>query len=171
MKKISFLALVLCTPANFSVFSKENSSKGQGTFASQIEPGNTITKQQTARIAARVGFPKKVVPIITCLAEHESHFIVDAVNKNQNSTSDFGLFQINSVWLQKNGCDTTAEKLLDPVHNAECALKVYKTQGLNAWSTYKTFKQSCLAYRVHGLTEQDLIADAKYTNKKNGSYL
>jgi len=118
-----------------------------------------MNKDQVAHVIAAAGFPKDVVPVVTCLAAHESNFMPQAVNENANHTLDYGLLQINSVWLKKTGCNTIANKLLNPINNAKCALKIYKTQGLTAWTTYTTYKNECLAYKVDGFDSAQEIAN------------
>ena len=51
--------------------------------------------------------------------------------RNKNGTVDRGLWQINSV----HGYGTSS---LDPKANAKQAVGVYHSQGLNAWTTFKT---------------------------------
>ena len=82
--------------------------------------------------------PQQDVDILICIAEQESRFKPQAININKNGTRDYGLFQINDVWLEE--CNTTPQKLLQPHANASCAITVYRTQGLKAWATYKHCK-------------------------------
>lgn len=56
---------------------------------------------------------------------------IGKLNKNTNGTIDFGWLQINSV----HGYDQTKLKK-DPVYTARVAYQIYKSQGLEAWSTY-----------------------------------
>ncbi len=112
----------------------------------QLSPLAPLSKQQVARVIAEAGFPVSVVPTVTCLAEHESRFQPSAVNLNTNHTHDYGLLQINDVWLEE--CHTTPHQLKNPLLNAKCAFKIFKTQGLSAWTTFKIFKNTCLKYQV-----------------------
>lgn len=75
--------------------------------------------------------PAPIAAKMVCIAYEESKFKTDAINYNTNGTTDSGLFQINSVWANK--CDN----LFNLNDNIECAIVVYKQQGLTAWSTHK----------------------------------
>ena len=39
-------------------------------------------------------------------------------------------------------CNLNEADLYNPLKNAKCALKIYKTQGLTAWVTYNKFKRA-----------------------------
>lgn len=80
------------------------------------------------------GWPAKAIPIMTAIGGAESGWKVDAVGgPNDNGTYDYGWLQINSV----HGFDR--ERLLsDPVYTARAGLKIYRSQGLEAWSTYNS---------------------------------
>ena len=74
--------------------------------------------------------------VMTCLAYEESKFNTQAVNhSNRNGTKDYGLFQINSIWLSE--CGSTRQELLDLHTNIKCANLVYNKQGVTAWVTHK----------------------------------
>lgn len=78
---------------------------------------------------------------MVCIAEKESNFNPKAINKtgNRNGTKDHGLFQINDI--NKEICGYNAKQLLDVHNNIRCTVKVYKTQGIEAWSTYSLCKK------------------------------
>ena len=85
------------------------------------------------------GIPEKDVNTLACIAVKESNLNPKAINhRNRNGTKDYGLFQINDV--NKKLCKTNSKKLLDVHNNIKCAVKVYTTQNLKAWSTYKLCK-------------------------------
>lgn len=86
--------------------------------------------------------PPQDAQTMVCIAKHESSLRPKAINKklNQNKTKDYGLFQINDVWLEE--CDVTSHQLLEVNYNVLCAVHVYKTQGLEAWATYKKCQRS-----------------------------
>lgn len=106
-----------------------------------------MTKEQVANILEKAGFPREIVPVMTCVAEYESNFRPYVVNPhNTNNTKDHGLLQINEIWMDE--CKLSEKDLTNPVKNAKCALKIYKKQGLTAWVTYKKFKRACLAYQI-----------------------
>ena len=164
MKKLSLLVLLFLIPSSLQVFSSETMpiQTATSTIAVTAPKELTMNKAQVARVIAAAGFPRQVVPIVTCLAKYESHFKPNAVNDNENNSHDYGLLQINSIWLKTAGCNTSVKNILDPEQNAKCALKIYKTQGLTAWTTYKTFRNTCLAYQVEGFNSaSEEIVDAK----------
>lgn len=70
---------------------------------------------------------------LVCIAYHESKFESTAVHLNNNGTKDYGLFQINEIWLKE--CKATPKELLKVTTNFTCAMHVYKVQGLTAWAT------------------------------------
>ena len=106
-----------------------------------------MTREQVAQTLERVGFPREIVPVVTCLAEYESNFNPEAINRhNTNNTKDHGLLQINDIWTEE--CNLNERDLYNPLKNARCAYKIYKKQGLTAWVTYQKFKRTCLAYKI-----------------------
>lgn len=75
---------------------------------------------------------------LVCIAFEESTLKPNAIHKNSNNTRDYGLFQINDVWLHE--CKETPQTLLKTETNVKCALKLYKEQGPEIWSTYRRCK-------------------------------
>jgi len=84
-----------------------------------------------------LGFSKKDIPVMYCIANLESSFNPKAVNYNRNNTYDTGIFQINDIWLKR--CKLKRHELFDVKNNAICARLVLKEQGFNAWVTYKKY--------------------------------
>lgn len=85
------------------------------------------------------GVEPKDIEILTCIATKESSLDPSKVNThNRNHTKDYGLFQINDVNIPM--CNVSSLDLLDIHHNILCTIKVYKHQGLKAWSTLKLCK-------------------------------
>lgn len=105
----------------------------------------TITKEQLKRVLKSVGFAKRSINTMLCIAEKESNFDQMAVHKNRNKTVDYGLFQINSIHLEL--CNVTTDELFNIQDNAKCALKVYKKQKFKAWYAYRKFKTYCSNYK------------------------
>lgn len=106
-----------------------------------IAPGPTpatrarMDAASVARAAKAGGFPDSVIPIMVGIAFAESRWDPTAVNRrNADGSSDYGLWQINSS--HKGEFDMA--NWADPVANATMAYKVYKMQGLKAWSTYNS---------------------------------
>jgi hypothetical protein len=87
-----------------------------------------------AKAAHAAGFPDGELVTAVAVAFAESTFRADATNHNSNGSTDYGLWQINSVHgypeLQ-NG------QWKDPATNARLAYQVWKSQGWNAWSVHK----------------------------------
>ena len=73
--------------------------------------------------------------IALSVARAESGMRADAFNTNTNRSLDFGIFQINSVHWEKEGCHLT--DLVDPYKNVDCAKKLYDASGWGIWSVYK----------------------------------
>ena len=91
-----------------------------------------LSVAQVAALVKDVGFPADAQVTMVAICGAESGRRVDARGgPNKNGTYDYGLFQINSVHK------FDARKLVsDARYNTECALKIYKSQGLRAWATY-----------------------------------
>lgn len=120
----------------------------------------TLTRTETAMIIEKAGFQESLVPLMTCLAEKESGLRPRAKNHNKNRTWDHGLLQINDVWIKP--CAIKGKDLFDPLKNAQCALIVYRKQGLRAWATYRKYKRTCFNYTVPQYREKI----AEYTEQK-----
>ena len=118
------------------------------------EWGPSMGPDATAKILEEAGFPKPIIRVAVCLAEHESSFRPRTENINSNATVDYGLMQVNTVWLKS--CKTTPEGLKNPLINAQCALIVFRSQGLTAWVTFNKYKDKCLKYRVNKYNDEDL---------------
>lgn len=78
------------------------------------------------------GWPSSLIPTMVAIGGAESGWNIGAVSpKNTNGTVDRGWLQVNSV----HGYDD-ARLTTDPVYTARVAYQIYKSQGLEAWSTY-----------------------------------
>lgn len=115
-----------------------------GVYALKPYPGDTpkkpptkLTYQELSRVLTRVGFPKKSLKTMYCIAKWESNLNPKAINMNTNRTIDVGLFQINSAWFER--CGASAHSLYDVNENARCALTVLKESGFSAWVTFNKF--------------------------------
>lgn len=92
----------------------------------------TLTAAQVAGLVKQAGFPESVHVTMVAIARAESGFRVEAVNNaNSNGSSDYGLFQINSVHQYDSRRLTS-----DAAYNTQCAKSIYDSQGLRAWSVY-----------------------------------
>lgn len=93
----------------------------------------TYNYDQLKKLARRAGFSAAEAGVMAAIALAESGGRINANNAGLNSDGsvDYGLWQINSV----HGFDT--QRLTsDPLYNARMAYKVYKEQGLHAWTTF-----------------------------------
>jgi hypothetical protein len=125
-----------------------------GTSSDGLTSGGTMSESEVAELLQQVGFPASVIPKMVCTARYESSLDPGNVSpKNSNGSTDYGLFQINSVHLGGTpGCPSSADDLLDATINAQCALGVYDLQGLDAWVAYRSHKAECDSYDVDGTT-------------------
>lgn len=119
-------------------------SEAEGHTASHQLAGRVIGEDELAGILRQVGFDEATVPKMICTAKYESSFHEEATNSNTNGTTDYGVFQINSIHVGSTaGCPSTAQELLDATTNAQCALGVFNVQGLDAWVAYKSHRAEC----------------------------
>jgi hypothetical protein len=84
-------------------------------------------------LVATFAFPnaeERVIALAISMAE-DRNADVTATNKNTNGSTDYGLWQINSVH------GFPAAELLTSTGNAHAAAAVYAKQGWKAWTTYK----------------------------------
>jgi len=87
-----------------------------------------------AKAAKAAGFPNSELVTAVAIAYAESTFNATATHKNSDGSTDYGLWQINSVHgfpELSNGAWS------NPNVNAQLAYRVWKAQGWNAWSTHK----------------------------------
>ena len=110
--------------------------------------GPLLTVPEVADLLRGAGFAESVVPVMVCTAQYESSFYEQASNHNANGSTDYGLWQINSIHLGSSGCASTASALYVGATNAKCALEIYKEQGLGAWYGYLAHKATCDAYKL-----------------------
>jgi Lysozyme like domain len=138
---VKFITTILAMILSLNAFSLAQNRKGKSKNNLQM------TKEQVAYTLEKAGFPREIVPVVTCLAQYESNFMPNAINRhNTNNTKDHGLLQINDIWMKD--CKLNEADLVNPLKNAKCALKIYEKQGLTAWVTYKKFKRICLVYQI-----------------------
>ncbi|XP_048347342.1 lysozyme C-like [Sphaerodactylus townsendi] len=95
-----------------------------------------------------------------CLAQHESSYRTDVVYFN-GSSSDYGIFQINSLsWCDdgqtpgsKNACRMSCYRLLDDdiTDDMRCAKKITrKARGLTPWKGWENNCQGDVDHYVDG---------------------
>lgn len=128
-----------------------NKSDPGGTPSSEgpdpIPSGGKASSEQIARIAKTAGIPEKHIPIMVSIALAESGGDIGARYNPEGNTGEdsYGLWQINmdpryaAERLKLFGIDNKKE-LFDPVTNAKAAYEIFKQQGFNAWTVYRTGK-------------------------------
>src|SRR5580765_197332 len=92
------------------------------------------TFDQLVAYARQAGFPPDQAPTAAAVALAESSGNPDATHANGNRSTDFGLWQINSV----HGQLLAGQNWRDPVANARMAFSVWQGSGWRAWTTYNT---------------------------------
>lgn len=116
---------------------------------------NTQSQCQVANYLKKSGFPDYTVATMVCISKYESSYNCDATNKNTDSSTDYGLMQINSYYwcsgdpLSKyNSCNAACSSLFNCQYNTNCAYTVWKQQGYTAWYGYKNHKSECDNYKI-----------------------
>lgn len=108
----------------------------------------TATKLSASDIAnamRKAGWPETAIPVGVAVALAESGGNPTAVNRNNNGSTDYGLFQINTV----HGSLLQQGDWSNPVDNSRMALTVWKNAG-SKWTpwvaynsgSYKKFTQA-----------------------------
>ena len=128
-----------------------NQSDPKGTPSSEgldpIPSGGKASPEQIARIAKTAGIPEKHIPTMVSIALAESGGDIGARYNPEGNTGEdsYGLWQINmdpryaDERLKLFGIDNKKE-LFDPVTNAKAAYEIFKQQGFDAWTVYRTGK-------------------------------
>ena len=109
-----------------------------------------------AKYLRNAGFSESQVPTMVCIAKYESSFNCGATNKNNDGSTDYGMWQINSYYWcsgdptsEYNECHASCSSLMDCQKNANCAHTVYKQQGYKAWYAYQSHKSTCDSYKIN----------------------
>ena len=111
-------------------------------------PGGQLTMEQLVGLAKGAGFSENEAVIMAAIAKAESGGNSNAKNFKPPDKS-YGLWQINMIGrlgparMKEYGLQSE-DQLFDPVTNAKAAYAIRKSQGLGAWTVYKTGK-----YRAH----------------------
>lgn len=69
------------------------------------------------------------------IAKAESGIRCDAIGINKNGTADIGVFQLNTVHMNKGG-DWTLANMADCYKNVDLAYELYEQQGYKPWVVY-----------------------------------
>lgn len=94
----------------------------------------TLSPAQIAGYASAAGFTGSQVLIMTAIALGESGGRTDITHANKDGSTDYGVWQINSVHSDILATGNWS----DPAANARMAYAVWKKQGYRAWSVYKS---------------------------------
>src|SRR4051812_23367948 len=97
--------------------------------------GQVLTPYQIAMYARAIGVGNADLPFFVGAALAESSGRVDVTHDNSNGTTDYGLYQINSVHTQFHDFFPPSERWKDPAANTFSAFEVFKLQGRKAWSS------------------------------------
>jgi surface antigen len=119
-----------------------------------------LTRSQVAQYAAQAGFKGNALTIALAVAQAESSFRTDAINHNTNGSTDYGLWQINSIH------GYSSSQLMNPLYNAQAAYKI-SGSGSNwqPWTTYNT--GAYLKYMPTGTDPANTSSPAVQTAKSN----
>ncbi len=96
-----------------------------------------LTAEQVAAVVLKAGFTGTNAVIAVAVSRAESGWRTDAVNKaNANGSTDYGLFQINTVHSDL----LKRYNWQDPLQNAQMAKIVFDNAGgrWTPWTVYKT---------------------------------
>jgi hypothetical protein len=114
----------------------------EGEFLPGSVPGGQLTMQQLVGLAKGAGFNENESVIMAAIAKAESGGRSNAKNFKPPDKS-YGLWQINMIGrlgparIKEFGL-SSEDQLFDPVTNAKAAYAIRKSQGLSAWTVYKT---------------------------------
>lgn len=89
-----------------------------------------LTAVDVAGLALAAGFTGHDVVVAVAVSRAESAWDPTATNENTNGTTDYGLWQINSV----HAPILASGNWSDPLDNARMAYAVWKGGGWNAWT-------------------------------------
>lgn len=94
-----------------------------------------VSDQTIAHAALAGGFPRDKAAMAVAVALAESDGNATATNKNTNGTTDYGLWQINSI----HKADLASGDWRDPAANARMAYAVYRRAG-NSFSPWYAWR-------------------------------
>ena len=124
-----------------------------------IKSTPSLGKESECSVAGylrKAGFPESTIGTMVCISKYESSWSCSATNDNTDGSRDYGLFEINSYYWCSGGpnskydeCNASCSSLMDCQKNTNCAYKVYREQGYNAWYGYQYHKSECDSYKVN----------------------
>jgi hypothetical protein len=105
---------------------------GGGFAISDAAGTDALSTSRIDHLMLRAGFPRSQLATGEKIVHAESSGRPDATNHNPNGSTDYGLWQINSV---HSGL-LKSHDWRDPLENTKMAYAVWKDSGWDAWSTY-----------------------------------
>jgi hypothetical protein len=167
--KLRWLGLALSLVACSSAPQGDSDVSGSGESEDHLLAGRHLSTTEVAQVLRDAGFPENVVGPMICTAKYESSFYERASHRNANGSTDYGLFQINSIHLRDGaGCPTSGTGLFDADANTKCALHVYKSQGINAWYGYQKHRTECNATKSPASAAAPSTDDTTTTDEPGG---
>ena len=145
-QNLRFLAAATIALSAFTGCASQAPEEGVGESQDHLLAGRRLSEREAATLIRNAGFPSNVVGKMLCTIKYESNFYERASNRNTNGSSDYGLFQVNTIHYGDAGCPSSSAGLYDAAKNTKCALAIYKSQGINAWYGYKKHKSECDRY-------------------------
>jgi len=126
---ISFLCFIMLQAPKWVKVDTKTPAEAENATETIVEPARAQEPVQVDLFVKyfgdKAGEAKKIA---TC----ESGMNEKATNKNKNKTTDYGIMQINSLWLKVY--DITPEFLLTTDNNLKVAKNIYdRTGNWNAW--------------------------------------
>lgn len=106
-----------------------------------------LSPEQMAALLQNTPLPRGVHRTMVQIALAESGGRTDARHVNSNGTTDYGLWQINSVHREFD----PVRLLADPQYNADAAAKIYEREGFRAWSAYNDGRFRAYADEVEAI--------------------
>lgn len=91
-----------------------------------------LSRAQVSQYAAQAGFKDQALVIALAIAQAESGFNTEAIDHDSNGSTDYGLWQINSI----HGFNSSS-LLNSPLYNAQAAYKV--SGGGSNWKPWTTY--------------------------------
>lgn len=135
---------LMLQPPTYPEKEKEAAPTTPGQMTPGSVPGGQLTMEQLVGLAKGAGFSDKEAVTMAAIAMAESGGNSNARNFTPPDKS-YGLWQINMIGglgparLKEFGL-SSEDQLFDPVTNAKAAYAIRKSQGLGAWTVYKTGK-------------------------------
>jgi len=110
--------------------------------------GQKLSLAEIQALLRQTGFAENLIVKFSALALYESSGCAGIINDGSSTNSveySVGLWQINTR-VHKN---YTVQQLTNPVINAKEALRIYKSQGFNAWfNSNKKYNANYLGVRT-----------------------